>query len=580
MTSRLARLTWLHLSDFHLREKIAWSQDVVLKSLLEDVRKRYAGANAPDFLFLTGDIAFSGKVDEYLRAEAFVTELRTALSLSPDRICVVPGNHDIDLDREEDAFKGARGALRSTEEVDRFFANEGRRRTLFARQEAFRAFANRVAPPSNGPITASSYAHRSVVQVGAIRVRALLLDSAWLSQGGEADAGSLLVGERQVIDCALNHSDPACLTFALLHHPFAWLTEFEQLPIENRILDHADICLRGHVHAADMRAIDGSETRLATFTAGAAFTRRTADNTYAWCSLDLQTGSGEHVLHRYAHAEHRWHAGEKRQWHLLTRSPTMTDHASVRSDLAGAGARWPSFCACLVSGLQSEVPLALPGGEAMYVSFEAAIPGIENTVGALVTKLRHHFYWREVWDDASWKEGLHSLVRQLNFALQAASPAGTTELAAREQRSQAFLDSQAPIGSASLLPALIEVGALIRDGNAGRAREVIERWRASGVLRPEDALELDRLNIAALLADNKARDALAKAELLLTQPGRTPADVALAARCALEAEEKKRAAELMHGALDEGFPVAEAKALAFRIAGAAGDKKLTERAMK
>jgi predicted phosphodiesterase len=581
MTSRpAARLTWLHLSDFHLRKKIAWSQDVVLKSLLEDVRGRYAGSNAPDLLFLTGDIAFSGKVDEYLLAEAFVAELRATLSLPPERICVVPGNHDIDRDREEDAFNGARSALKSIEEVDRFFANEGRRRTLFARQEAFRAFANKVAPPTNGPITASSYAHRRLVQVGAIRVRALLLDSAWLSEGGEADAGSLLVGEQQVIDCALNHSDPACLTFALLHHPFAWLTEFEQLPIENRILDHADICLRGHVHAADMRAIDRSEARLTTFTAGAAFTRRTADNTYSWCSLDLQTGSGEHIVHRYVHADHRWHADEKRQWHLLASAPTRTDHASVRSDLAGAGARWPSFCACLVSGLQSEVPLALPGGPTMYVSFDAAISGLENTAGALVAKLRHHFYWREVWNDTSWKEDLHSLVLQLNFALQEASPAGTTELATREQCSQAFLDSQAPLGSASLLPALIEVQALIRDGNAGRAREVIDRWRASGVLRPEDALELDRLNIFALLAENKAKDALEQAELLLGQSARTPADVALAARCALEAEEKKRAAELMHGALDEGFPIAEGKMLAIKIAGAAGDKKLTARALK
>lgn len=581
MTSRPpARLTWLHLSDFHLREKIAWSQDVVLKGLLEDVRTRYAGANAPDLLFLTGDIAFSGKAAEYLIAEAFVTELRAALGLSPERICMVPGNHDIDRDREEDAFNGARSALKTIEAVDRFFATEDRRRTLFARQEAFRAFANKVAPPTNGPITASSYAHRRMVQIGAIRVRALLLDSAWLSEGGEADAGCLLVGERQVIDCAVNHSDPACLTFALLHHPFAWLTEFEQLPIENRILDHADICLRGHVHAADMRAIDGSETRLATFTAGAAFTQRTADNTYSWCSLDLQTGSGEHVIHRYRHADHRWHASEKRQWHLLTRSPTTADHVSVRADLAAAGARWPSFCACLVSGLQSDVPLALPGEETIFVSFEATIPGFENAAGALVAKLRHHFYWREVWDDASWKAGLHSLVLELNFAFQALSRAGTTELTAREKRSQALLDSLAPVGSASLLPVLIEVRALIRDGNAGRAREVIERWRTAVALRPEDALELDRLNIFAFLADNKAKDALAQAERLLAQPARTPADVALAARCALEAGEKTRAAELMHRALDEGFPVAQGKALVLKIAGAAGDKKLTERATK
>lgn len=216
----------------------------------------------------------------------------------------------------------------------------------------------------------------------------------------------------------------------------------------------------------------------------------------------------------------------------------------------------------------------------MFVSFEAAIPGIENAVGALVSKLRHHFYWREVWDDMAWKDSLQSLVQQLNIALQAGCPPGSTDLADREQRSQALLDSLLPVGSASDLPALIEIQALIRDGNAGRAREIIERWRGSGVLRPEDTLEFDRLNIFALLADKKAKDALAQAVLLLAQPARTPADVALAARCALEADEKKRAAELMHGAFDAGLVISEGKTLAIKIAGAAGDKKLTERAMQ
>lgn len=120
----------------------------------------------------------------------------------------------------------------------------------------------------------------------------------------------------------------------------------------------------------------------------------------------------------------------------------------------------------------------------------------------------HHFHWRGVWDEASWEESLHSLVSELNLALDAASQTGATELAEREQRCEALLHSQAPVGSASLAPALAEVRALIHDGHAVRAREVIERWRASGVLDAGDASELGRLNILALLADNKAKDAL------------------------------------------------------------------------
>lgn len=581
MTTRpAARLTWLHLSDFHFRVKTAWSQDVVLKSLLEDVRARYAGANAPDLLFLTGDIAFSGKREEYLLAEAFVAELRAGLKMPPERICIVPGNHDIDLDREEDAFAGARATLKSIEEVDRFFAKEGRRKTLFSRQEEFRAFVNRVAPPSGGPITPSSYAHQRLIQLGAIRVRALLLDSAWLSQGGPADAGSLVLGERQIIDCAANLSDPSCLTFALLHHPFSWLTEFEQLSIENLVIDHADICLRGHVHSPDMRAIDRSEVRLATFTAGAAFTKRTADNSYAWCSLDLQAGSGEHVVHRYNHTDRRWDAGEKRPWYLLTGSPPMKDAASARSELVAVDARWPSFCTCLLTGLQSEVPLEFPGGKVAFVSFEAKIPEVENAVGSLVVNLRHHFYWREVWDNASWKRELQNLVSQFESLLQSASSAGGIDLGDRETRSQSIFDSIVPVTSAVHLPAIDEIRALVHVSNASRAHMVIDRWRGSGLLSAGEAIEFDRLEILAFLSEHKVGEALAQADRLLTKPERTSGDVALAARCALDSKNFARAALLMHTALDEGFPPTDAKTVALKIAGAAGDSKLTERIVK
>jgi hypothetical protein len=390
----------------------------------------------------------------------------------------------------------------------------------------------------------------------------------------------LVLGERQIIDCVANLSDPSCLTFALLHHPFSWLIEFEQLSIENLVIDHADICLRGHVHFPDMRAIDRSEARLATFTAGAAFTKRTADNTYAWCSLDLQTGGGEHVIHRYNHADRRWDAGEARPWHLLTGSPSVKDGASARSELVAVGARWPAFCTCLLMGLQSEVPLKFPGGKVALVSFEAKIPEVENAAGNLVVKLRHHFYWRGVWDDTSWKRELQTLVSQFESMLQAASSAGGIDLEDRETRSQSIFDSIATATGAARLPAIDEVRTLVRDSNASRAHLIIGRWRGSGLLSPQEVIEFDRLEILAFLSDHKAGEALAQAECLLTKPERTAGDVALAARCALDSKNFARAAQLMHTALDEGFPLADAKTVALKIAGAAGDRKLTERVMK
>src|SRR5688572_32132242 len=124
-------LSWLHISDIHVRESQAWSQDVVLSSLLEDIKTRY-GPTGPDLIFITGDIAFSGKPKEYEIAEEFVRKLLAAVRLSADRLAAVPGNHDIDREVSEDAFHGCRLRLKSSIEVDRFFASEDRRRTMFA----------------------------------------------------------------------------------------------------------------------------------------------------------------------------------------------------------------------------------------------------------------------------------------------------------------------------------------------------------------------------------------------------------------------------------------------------------------
>ncbi len=54
-----------------------------------------AGVPAPELLLVSGDLTESGKPKEADEALAFLTGLRVLLGLEPDRIAVVPGNHDV-----------------------------------------------------------------------------------------------------------------------------------------------------------------------------------------------------------------------------------------------------------------------------------------------------------------------------------------------------------------------------------------------------------------------------------------------------------------------------------------------------
>jgi hypothetical protein len=99
---------WLHISDFHLRVNYAWAQDAVLSAMRDDIiRRRKAGAIF-DFVLATGDIAYAGKAPEYKLAVAFFDELAAATAVPREKIFCIPGNHDIDRDRQKMSFAGAR----------------------------------------------------------------------------------------------------------------------------------------------------------------------------------------------------------------------------------------------------------------------------------------------------------------------------------------------------------------------------------------------------------------------------------------------------------------------------------------
>ena len=88
-------VSWLHISDFHLKEGDGYDRDKVLQSLLASVTAfREKENRAPDLIFATGDIAFSGQAGEYKLATGFFDKLLVATGLDKSRLCVIPGNHD------------------------------------------------------------------------------------------------------------------------------------------------------------------------------------------------------------------------------------------------------------------------------------------------------------------------------------------------------------------------------------------------------------------------------------------------------------------------------------------------------
>ena len=116
-------IRWLHISDIHMRPRDAWEQDVVLRAMCADIERQRAEL-AIHFVLVSGDLAYSGKPEEYALVGQFFHALATAAGVQAERIYCIPGNHDIDRSRQSFCFRGARAALQD--------ANKHRRLSRFA----------------------------------------------------------------------------------------------------------------------------------------------------------------------------------------------------------------------------------------------------------------------------------------------------------------------------------------------------------------------------------------------------------------------------------------------------------------
>ena len=99
-------IKWLHISDFHFG-LYPFDQAFSAKKIVEHLKEAQAKGLTPDFIFITGDVANTGKKSEY---EQFVENLISPIvdlfgSAFLDNIFTVPGNHDLNRHVNEEFSK-------------------------------------------------------------------------------------------------------------------------------------------------------------------------------------------------------------------------------------------------------------------------------------------------------------------------------------------------------------------------------------------------------------------------------------------------------------------------------------------
>ena len=294
-------LTWLHLSDLHFRttELHAWDEDIVLQALLEDVRECMDEYKlAPDLILVSGDIAFSGAPAEYDLAQAFFDKLLAMTGLSKERMFVVPGNHDVNRDKISQGALAHVSSLDNRHAVDKALIDYLDCQVLLCKFDDYGHFVNSYFG-SHTPFDYDHYFYVQSLELAGHRVEVLGLNSAWLAYGGHDERGHLALGERQIRQ-ALDTCGNAELRIALLHHPFDWLSDFDEESCKARLMDSCGFILSGHLHRPGLEQVQTPDARVMIIAAGACYEAREHQNSYNLVRLDLEARQGTVFLRAWS----------------------------------------------------------------------------------------------------------------------------------------------------------------------------------------------------------------------------------------------------------------------------------------
>jgi tetratricopeptide (TPR) repeat protein/3',5'-cyclic AMP phosphodiesterase CpdA len=288
-------VTWLHISDTHFGKSDAhqYDENIVIESLLEDIGERIKKDGLkPDFIAVTGDLAFSGKSSQYELVCAFFEKLLSITDLRRERLFIVPGNHDVDRDLISHGAFSISKDLISRQDTNKILTSPNDRQYLFAR---FKGYAKFVDDYFKGHLVFDDdhYFYTSPLDIGGHRLAILGLNSSWLAASDEDKTLKLVIGERQT-RAALNAAKEvsADLKIALLHHPFDWIRAFDQSDSMALLLNKCDFILHGHLHKAATTSLSNPDGSAVIIAGGACYETRDHPNSYNFVKLDLETNTG------------------------------------------------------------------------------------------------------------------------------------------------------------------------------------------------------------------------------------------------------------------------------------------------
>jgi predicted MPP superfamily phosphohydrolase len=292
----------IHISDLHISQEDDFDRSVVLDPLIgrtkEDLKKGFT----PEIVVVTGDIAFSGKKEEYEMAKTFFDHLLECLGLSDDRLFIVPGNHDVDRKRYRPKDVPAYDNMRelNTELADyRLDLFKGMTDYFWFIETHYSHLQN-----ISGWLVPFVTVHKA--KCGK-RIGLVGLNSAWMCRRSP-DERDIAIGEYQIKSAtqALETAGEVDLVINLFHHPLNWLWPEDRRICRAHMKNAVLLC--GHLHAPDGGFFHDLDGQYYQFQAGGGYLGSDSPQASRFHYLTFDWGTNE------IRVDFRKFDNAKRQW--------------------------------------------------------------------------------------------------------------------------------------------------------------------------------------------------------------------------------------------------------------------------
>lgn len=245
MTLKILHLSDIHFYSFGENEHLDLDHDL-RNELKNDLRQLMNVIQSVDVLLIGGDIAFSGKREEYDKASVWIKEICEITKCKEENVLVVPGNHDIKrssisplLKRSQEIVKKATCQNEINKEVCVFLSDKSAYNLLTAPFEDYLNFAQKY-----GSIPKDQYLYwEKDFPIESIILRVRGINSAFASNDtDDENTSKVALSEYQTI---LKREDDI-IYLILCHHPPQWLCDGED--VDRALCARANIHLYGHMH--------------------------------------------------------------------------------------------------------------------------------------------------------------------------------------------------------------------------------------------------------------------------------------------------------------------------------------------